>query len=511
MTYVLTYSPNESLFMTMEIEEAIVNKFNSFEDLFNYYYSKNSKMNIYVKDLYIFAQESIKQYFRNYNYNDSHNIHLLKDDEYTYSFGNSTSVCYFISTKHNKKEIQFIGIDNIIPKQDLQSLHRTFGGNNGLEAMAEAAKFLESLNNKGRTIGKIALNELKNSFSKTAWDIYFPHQENEVDKFIRESFVPGWLYYNDNRSHEYTRSGKTYDVNSLFPYVMRNFDLPYGNPTYFTKTIPTTGYYFVRLKAAFTLKERAFPFIRDNCTKQFLSSSERREIILSKDTYEMFLKYYNIRDLEIIDGYSYKATHGLFNKYIDKWFTIKCNSTGAKRLFSKLMLNNIYGKFGAKPETFMSEIELTDENSIMNVGTYKPSETLYIPIASSVASIANRITIEAAIANYDNFIFAHTDSIHLLGDSVNGIEIDDVELGKWKIEREWSDAYFTPDYNYIEHETNGSYYIAYFGLRDTPRKQLEDLLSNNTINYYDIYKGIILKDYRYLRSSGRFETTTIRV
>lgn len=283
------------------------------------------------------------------------------------------------------------------------------------------------------------------------------------------------------------KAGRTYDVNSLYASIMREEALPVGNLTYFKDVIPdNVKYYFVRISCSFELKERAFPFVRDPKIKQNLTSGKDMELTLTKDIFELFLKYYEV-EYKVIDGYSCEAWKGIFDKYVNTWFDIKVNAQGTQRDYAKLMLNSLYGKFGTKPASPHFVVE-TDEY------IDEKAETVYVPIAAAISSKAICRCVEAAIANYDRFIFAHTDSIHLIGDEEpNGIVIDQVALGKWKLERKWQDAYFSENFNYIERDGN-NYKIAFFGLRDYPREKLAQWLREGLVSYEDIHEGIALPE-----------------
>ena len=67
------------------------------------------------------------------------------------------------------------------------------------------------------------------------------------------------------------------------------------------------------------------------------------------------------------------------------------------------------------------------------IGLEESAEPVYVPYAAFCTSWARSITIRAAQQNYDRFIYADTDSIHLIGDA-EGIEVDDNALGAWKLE-----------------------------------------------------------------------------
>lgn len=445
--------------------------FESYADLLNFYANQGDNIRVFVAGLGKLAIEMINS--TDYSYQEELNPTHLKNGCYCYRFGINRNTCYFLNYKINKKRIQFQDINLLFPNAQLTS---------------ELIKYIEDNNIKSHTTGKEAFTNYKDCVASAVWNIFFPHVPDEIDKFVRNSYWTGWLYYRYDRDVIFrSKGGRTYDVNSLYASIMREEALPVGNLTYFKDVIPVNAqYYFVRISCSFELKERAFPFVRDPLTKNNLVSGKNIELTFTKDMFEMFLKYYNV-DYRIIDGYSCDVWTGAFNKYIDKWFAEKVNAKGTQRDYAKLMLNSLYGKFGTKP---------ANPHFVVETGLYEKEEspTVYVPIAAAITSKAICRCVEAAIANYDRFIFAHTDSIHLEGDEEpNGIAVDQVALGKWKLERKWQDAYFSENFNYIERDGN-DYKIAFFGLRDYPREKLAQWLREGLVSYEDIHEGITLPE-----------------
>ena len=444
--------------------------FESYADLLEFYANQGDNIRVFVKGLGKLAIEMIGS--TNYLYQDELNPVRLKSGCYCYRFGNNSQTCYFLNYKINKKRIQFQDINLLFPKAQLTS---------------ELIKYIEDNEVKSRTTGKEAFTNFKKTIPSKAYQIFFPFVPTEIDEFVRDSYWTGWLYYRYDQDMIIKKAGRTYDVNSLYASIMREEALPVGNLEYFKDVIPdNVKYYFVRISCSFELKERAFPFIRNPATKQNLIFGKDMELTLTKDIFELFLKYYEV-EYKIIDGYSCDTWRGIFDKYINTWFDIKVNAQGTQRNYAKLMLNSLYGKFGTKPASphFVVETnEYIDEKA----------ETVYIPIAAAISSKAICRCVEAAIANYDRFVFAHTDSIHLIGDEKpNGISVDQIALGKWKLERKWQDAYFAENFNYIEHSGN-DYKVCYFGLRDYPREKLAQWLREGLVSYEDVCEGITLPE-----------------
>ena len=63
------------------------------------------------------------------------------------------------------------------------------------------------------------------------------------------------------------------------------------------------------------------------------------------------------------------------------------------------------------------------------------SKPVYTPLGVFITAWARDKTIRAAAANHDRFLYADTDSLHLLGTTPpDNLEIHSTRLGAWKIE-----------------------------------------------------------------------------
>ena len=76
----------------------------------------------------------------------------------------------------------------------------------------------------------------------------------------------------------------------------------------------------------------------------------------------------------------------------------------------------------------------------------------YIPVGSAITSYARNFTIRHAIANYERFCYADTDSIHLQGlDPAEMVIVDPVEFCRRKNECDFDFAYYVRQKTYAEH------------------------------------------------------------
>ena len=201
---------------------------------------------------------------------------------------------------------------------------------------------------------------LKKYFGKSKFEHYFPRLEYEIDKDLRKSYKGGFTYLNPIYKEKDVGKGSVLDVNSLYPSVMYEKMLPFGEPVFFEgqyeddKIYPL---YIQMITCSFEIKKNKIPMIQIKNNRMYFRPNEYLEssggevvcLVLTNVDLKLFLEQYNVYDLKYECGWKFKGIQGLFTKYIDKWIKIKNESTlsGNKgmRTLAKLMLNSLYGKF----------------------------------------------------------------------------------------------------------------------------------------------------------------------
>ena len=179
------------------------------------------------------------------------------------------------------------------------------------------------------------------------------------------------------------------------------------------------------------------------------------DLVLTNVDLELIKEHYNLSNVQYYGGYKVKGKKGMFKAYIDYWMEIKINSTGGLRVLAKLMLNSLYGKFATATKRKKKTPYLTDD-----IVSYKLNEEIetvdpiYTALACFVTSYARDKTIRTAQSVFDRFIYADTDSIHLLGTTPPNIDIHESRLGAWKHEGDFFKAKFIRAKTYMEHYTN---------------------------------------------------------
>ena len=274
---------------------------------------------------------------------------------------------------------------------------------------------------------------------------------NGADEYLRNAYKGGWCYVNPAVEKKEQGEGLVLDINSMYPYVMRNRLLPYGTPIYFegrynllhSEVFPL---YIQHLRCSFELKEGYFPTLQLKNVygfqqAEYLESSDLEvvDIYMTNVDLDLFFEHYDVDDVEYIDGYMFRGRMGMFNDYIDYWYNSKAQAgiDGNKglRQISKLFLNNLYGKFSINPK-FRNKIPYYEDGVVKYKFTdYKERQPLYIPVGIFITSYARSYIIRAAQALSDRFLYADTDSLHIKGSEIpTDIEIDASALGAFKIE-----------------------------------------------------------------------------
>lgn len=316
------------------------------------------------------------------------------------------------------------------------------------------------------TIGADALDGFKTSISKKRFERWFPVLPLEVDADIRLAYRGGFTWLNPKykgaREH-----GLAYDVNSLYPSVMYQKFMPFGYPVAFNgEYTPNTVYplFIQTFWCEFKLKKGFIPTVQLKNNRSFISTEYLTDSIdkvtkisivkltMTSVDLALFLAHYDVWNMEYINGYMFKQCQGVFNKYIDKWAKIKAESKGGARIFAKLMLNNLYGKFAKNPLSIQKTPYL-DDKGIVKYHTEEPEflDSVYTAVGAFITAYARDKTIRTAQTVYDRFMYADTDSIHLTGFEIPlNITVHPTDLGAWGFEGYFSDSKFLRAKSYME-------------------------------------------------------------
>ena len=331
--------------------------------------------------------------------------------------------------------------------------------------VAKALKFMFQHGMNKMTVGSCALSRYKELIGNKMFKRWFPTPEYHDD--VKQSYRGGFTYLNPKFKGVPVKEGVCLDVNSLYPSVLRSHDcpLPFGTPIFFVgqyKQNKVYPLYTQMLKCQFELKPGKIPTIQikhNLCYRgnEYLTSSNGEEVTLCLNSVDldMFFDHYNVYNPEYLSGWMFKASVGMFDKYIDECMQGKIQATkdgnrGLRTIY-KIRANSIYGKFGSDIRQIEKIPFYRDGQIHYYYSEPKIKPGIYIALASFVTSYARRITIESAQKITDDynagrsdiqFIYADTDSLHCLSPGFKlpeGLEIDPYKLGAWKYESRFSD------------------------------------------------------------------------
>ncbi len=342
------------------------------------------------------------------------------------------------------------------------------------------------------TVGSDSLAEYKGLFGKS-FDTIFPILPKSMDDDIRHAYRGGWTMPAKRfRGKVLKTPVRVYDVNSLYPSVMRYKLLPWGMPRWFDGMPPVDDEYPLYVASVtFTahLKPDHVPCIQ--LRNHRFNYSEYSEVIDMPVTMtatnvdlELWAEQYDLEILAWEGGWQFKGTYGLFDSYIDKWMAVKTTSEGGLKELAKLHLNNLYGKFATNPDVTPKIPVLVDDVVKYVKGNEELRDPVYTAAGVFITSYARDTTIRAAQENYEIFAYADTDSLHLLTDSdPTNLDIDPIRLGAWKFEGAWDAAIYVRPKCYTEwrrsclcpnqpHADGRCYNTRIAGLPETIRRRI---------------------------------------
>lgn len=335
----------------------------------------------------------------------------------------------------------------------------------------------------------------------------YPPLSIGVDKWLRHSYYGGLSMVDfknvEKFSKKKNRNGVVLDVNSLYPFCMSTFLLPYGRPVIkqepyeelteeFKKTYPL----YVQEITIYDmqLKKGKCPFVQvkdamDFNGREVLNTNINKKgeqvpitLLLCSPLFELLFENYNINGYELGRSICFKGSYNLFKNYIDFWSKIKQESSGSLRAISKLRQNGLYGKFGTSVlcEEFNIKAD-NDKFEIEHTHLDYATDNIYLPIASFITSYAKKYLVSAINSNKDRFMYCDTDSVHLYGtlEEVKGINIGKKIYGYWDNELCFDDFKYLGSKRYAERNVEtGKWEIKCCGLTDKIMKKVD-------IQYFD--------------------------
>lgn len=308
----------------------------------------------------------------------------------------------------------------------------------------------------------------------------FPLLDKKEDDFIRRAYRGGFTYCNPILAGQVIYGGVVFDVNSLYPSVMASCDgqtLPIGKPLWFSGEYVNDDFFplwVACVTCRFKIKKDHIPCIqlkgnfRYGQTEYITDSKGEVTFITSSIDWKLINEQYDVWDIHWEGGYKFQARDGQFKSYVNKWTEVKNKATlegnKGQRQIAKLMLNSLYGKFATRMEVIGRKPELIDGVLHYVNLPIETREPVYLPVGVFITAHARYKTISSAQKVYDRFIYADTDSLHLVGTDIpDCLDVDPIKLGAWKHESTFTRGKFLRAKTYME-EIDGELVVHVAGM-----------------------------------------------
>jgi hypothetical protein len=294
-------------------------------------------------------------------------------------------------------------------------------------------------------------------------DYPIPLISGQLFNDISKSFTGG----STDMFKPYGENIRCYDVNSLYPYIMKSNKFPVGTIRKFIGDITilnNNDYYWFGDCDISTKKDLYQPYLQlHNNTKhgmRTISPNGSFNMILNSCEYFNALKDYNIK---INHGYFFNSDN-IFYDFVNDLYNLRMKypKTDPMNMTCKLIMNSLYGRFAMKPiftdQVFVNKnqlnkliekyeiielIDLNDDNffcSFINPKNFDKDLKISIGIASAVTAYS-RVYISKFKNNPDyNLYYTDTDSIFIDSDLDNKFLNNDI--GNFKLEYIFKEAVF---------------------------------------------------------------------
>ena len=358
-----------------------------------------------------------------------------------------------------------------------------------VQIVAMALKFFKSLGYDKMTIGANAYNSFVESdadFKRT-----FPILDRDWLMEWRSAYRGGRSQVNPIYAGKILHGVRRYDINSMYPYAMSRFPMPYGNPIELSKpNVMPFELYCVDI--AFKLKKGHLPTLLkkhglDFSKDTYYTDTDGVErIYISSIDLELVYRHYDVQYIKYEKIYGFYTDASIFRQWIDQHYRDKQNATGGLRMVYKLIINNLYGKFGSNPRGAKKIPSLGDEGQVtFHMGEMEDMRIYYLPVAIAITSYCHRMIDDAILkTGYDKFVYCDTDSVHTLG-TLPDEWVDAKEIGKFKMEAIESVSKYVRQKCYCYKE-DGKNHITCCGMPDSLKDYLIDKEGDNLYNIFDI-------------------------
>ncbi len=291
----------------------------------------------------------------------------------------------------------------------------------------------------GATASGTALKAWRRTITKP----FYTHRPS-LD-FCRKAYYGGIVFLTDTKPH---KNCVTVDINSCYPFVMRQYGVPDGVPIHTRRfhSGDVPAIYHCRITAPDDLRVPIIPARVGGYTRWLRG---RIETFCTNREIEFALAH-GYSDLEILDGWVWDAFCYPFKQFVNMAEKIRAEFRGsAEEVLAKLIQNGLYGKFATKQtrqRVFIPEsdeecegAEPLDVDSIFWVREETDENVYCNPAWSAFITAHARLHLLRNVYDVigvERVLYGDTDSITFWGDAVTVPTSND--YGDFKVEKRWA-------------------------------------------------------------------------
>ncbi len=242
---------------------------------------------------------------------------------------------------------------------------------------------------------------------------------NSLKQRIYTEFIP---CYRGGRNEIFKMQGENvnvYDINSLYPYVMSEYEFPNPGIAVKSKSFKELGIYYVEVEINKNTFLPVLGVIRGG--KYIFPTGHFRGMFTGAEIIKAH-KEKQIKNIKIIDGYEFISIGKIFNPIIQDLYKLRLENYDNKLInnYVKYLMNSLYGKFAQKNKN----IEYMEENDVFkNTVTKYPDHSNFI-WSIFITSYARLELYKKMDKNKEKVLYCDTDSIHLCDNNTLDISTD---------------------------------------------------------------------------------------
>jgi len=395
--------------------------------------------------------------------------------------------------KDNKKRI-FYNSFSVLP-YSLDKLMRTFlkKGKTPLDDLAKRNRedcvdlhsilqtFFGNVRQGGLTISQIAMN-----YFRTGYLSHEVHNNFRFDNLVRETYHGGRVeIFNFNIDPE--KTAYLFDINSMYPYVMKENPYPIGKYEKTYKHDPDSlGICKVVAKDMSNI-----PFMCETISHETMFLAGKKEMWITTALYESMKE--QGQEIEFKYGYETNKVEYIFEDFIKDLFSRRLKAKEQNdevwNFTYKLLMNSLYGKFGQRTEkkTYYINVESDSAEGLIPITpdaqfSYLCEKHRNIFVVPSIASFVTEYA-KLHLRDYmgrlpfEDLIYCDTDSVYAWSDRLENSK----QLGKMKLEARAKPFFVVKPKLYLAgDESTGKFKIKAKGI---PQSEI------NLINFHKFLSG----------------------